>query len=325
MAVQILVMSVPGIKPVNLELREPPVRCTSEGCGSADCAYYQARPRKAGGTSHRYRCADCGSRFTFRPGFLGRHYPSRVITDVLEDVTTGKSLAAAVRGLKKRSCAGVNRTPARSSACRWVRDADREAARIYEDMPMPVSGKWAVDEIYVRTLGRAKYMFGVMDSESRFVAASDVSDTKLDYDATGLFEKAAGLTRMIPRVLVSDRLPGFARGFKNVMAKRRRRRRGSRARPDPPPPCHIRSASIRKLRVNNNCRERLSGTIRDRTRTARGFSSESPALLGLLVTYYNFLRPHTGLGGRTPAGAPGVSVRGTDKRATLLAYAAAYC
>ncbi|MDE0090811.1 MAG: DDE-type integrase/transposase/recombinase [Thaumarchaeota archaeon] len=193
-------------------------------------------------------------------------------------------------------------------------------ARICGNIPMPVSGRWTVDETYVRTLGGDRYLFGVMDSESRFVTACDMSDTKLDCDATDLFRKAVGAAGKIPRVPVSDRPHGFGRGFKNVMAGGRR---GRRERPRPP--CHIRSASIRGRHVNNNRRERLNGVIKDRIKTVRGFNSENPALLGLLVTCYNFLRPRAGLDGKTPAEKLGILVRGPDKWATLLACAAAYC
>ncbi len=320
MAVQLLVMSVPDIAPTGLELKRPAVRCASKECGPANCTHCQTRPRRFGGASHRYGCADCGKRFTFRPGFLGRRYPSGAITDVLEDVAAGKSLAGAARGVGKRSCAGTKRTPARSSAGRWAEDANAMTARIYGNIPMPVSGRWTVDETYVRTLGGDRYLFGVMDSGSRFVTACDMSDTKLDCDATDLFRKAVGAAGKIPRVLVSDRLHGFGRGFKNVMAGGRRGQR-ERSRP----PCHVRSASIRGRHVNNNRRERLNGVIKDRIKTVRGFNSENPALLGLLVTYYNFLRPHAGLDGKTPAEKLGILVRGPDKWATLLACAAAYC
>ena len=62
--------------------------------------------------------------------------------------------------------------------------------------------------------------------------------------------------------------------------------------------------------------------MRNRIKTARGFGTENPHLLNLYVLYHNFIRPHIGLGGRTPADALGMRIKGPDKWNTILAYAA---
>ena len=59
--------------------------------------------------------------------------------------------------------------------------------------------------------------------------------------------------------------------------------------------------------------KRFNGEIRDRIARVRGFKSEDPTLLGLLIPYHNFMRPHGGLGGRTPAEAAGITIAGPDK------------
>ena len=43
----------------------------------------------------------------------------------------------------------------------------------------------------------------------------------------------------------------------------------------------------------------------------------------MFITHYNFVRPHTGINGKTPAEAMGIRVDGADKRAALLAFASA--
>ena len=67
---------------------------------------------------------------------------------------------------------------------------------------------------------------------------------------------------------------------------------------------HMADTGIRDRHPANNTYERFNREIRDRIASIRGFKSENPALLGLLVTYHNFMRPHGGLGGRTPAEVP---------------------
>ena len=49
--------------------------------------------------------------------------------------------------------------------------------------------------------------------------------------------------------------------------------------------------------------ERLHGTIRQRNKIMRGLDDETTAqtMMDGLQIYYNFLRPHMALGGKTPA------------------------
>ena len=88
-------------------------------------------------------------------------------------------------------------------------------------------------------------------------------------------------------------------------------------------PGHVRTASVRNRHINNSLFEYQNGTVRNRIKTVPGFNSENPALLFLFITYYNFIRPHIGLNGKTPAEAMGIRVGGGDERATLLAFASA--
>lgn len=60
-------------------------------------------------------------------------------------------------------------------------------------------------------------------------------------------------------------------------------------------------------RPHNNMIERVHNSIKDRVRTMRGFKnfSSAAATLQLWALYYNFLRPHMALHGKTPAEAAG--------------------
>ena len=60
-----------------------------------------------------------------------------------------------------------------------------------------------------------------------------------------------------------------------------------------------------------------------RMRRARRFNSDVPALPVPGEACHNFLRPHTGLGGLTPAEKAGIRVPGPDKLPTPIRYAAA--
>ena len=69
----------------------------------------------------------------------------------------------------------------------------------------------------------------------------------------------------------------------------------------------------------------MNGEIVARAKTARGFNlapdperdrllgGGCPALVRMYIVHHNFFRPHSGLGGKTPAEAAGVSMGGDDK------------
>ena len=69
---------------------------------------------------------------------------------------------------------------------------------------------------------------------------------------------------------------------------------------------------------NNNKMERMNGELRDREKVVRGVKKpDSPLLKGLQI-YHNYVRPHMGLGGRTPADLAGIKVEGDNKWVTLI-------
>jgi transposase-like protein len=65
---------------------------------------------------------------------------------------------------------------------------------------------------------------------------------------------------------------------------------------------HVRIPNIRD-RSNNNMIERLHGTIWQRNKVMRGLDDIETAqtMMDGMRIYYNFMRPHTALDGKTPA------------------------
>jgi len=70
---------------------------------------------------------------------------------------------------------------------------------------------------------------------------------------------------------------------------------------------HIRVPNIRN-RSNNNMVERLNGTVGERNKVMRGLKGKETAstIMDGQRVYYNFIRPHIALSGKTPAEKAGV-------------------
>jgi len=64
--------------------------------------------------------------------------------------------------------------------------------------------------------------------------------------------------------------------------------------------------------------ERINGEIRDREKVTRNLKgTDSPILKGMEI-YDNYVRPHIGLDGKTPADLAGIKVEGKNKWLTII-------
>ncbi|OLD21264.1 MAG: hypothetical protein AUF74_01570 [Thaumarchaeota archaeon 13_1_20CM_2_38_5] len=86
-----------------------------------------------------------------------------------------------------------------------------------------------------------------------------------------------------------------------------------------------RTLHIRHIRLqgdhNNNKMERLNGEFRDREKVMRGIKKDNSVMFDGYQIYHNYLRPHMGLNGKTPAEACGVKITGENKWQTLIQQA----
>ena len=74
--------------------------------------------------------------------------------------------------------------------------------RDYSEKIVPnVSDTWRADEIYVKVKGDMKYLFAVMDDETRFLIAQEVAENKDKHDARKLFVEAKRLMKRQPKEL----------------------------------------------------------------------------------------------------------------------------
>ena len=75
---------------------------------------------------------------------------------------------------------------------------------------------------------------------------------------------------------------------------------------------------------NNNCVERLHGTIRNREKTMRGVKKTDSKIIDGHRLHYNCIKPHESLGGKTPSEEAGITLEGDNKWLTLMRNAIHY-
>ena len=180
--------------------------------------------------------------------------------------------------------------------------------KAYLDKITPqVGDTWRADEVYVKVRGELKYVFSLMDDETRFWIAQEVANKKEGHDASSLFRKGKQVTGTKPKVIITDGLKSYAEAYKQEFWARERESRT----------VHIRHIHIQKD-MNNNKMERLNGEFRDREKVARGLKKDDSPLIDGYQLYHNFIRPHMSLDGKTPAQACGIEINGYNKWITVI-------
>jgi hypothetical protein len=62
----------------------------------------------------------------------------------------------------------------------------------------------------------------------------------------------------------------------------------------------------------------MNGEIRDGEKVMRGLEKKDTPILKGEQIYHNYIKPHEGLEGRTPAEAAGIKVKGKNKWLTII-------
>lgn len=269
-------------------------------CGS-DRIVKNALRHNRYGAIQRYLCKQCGKRFSVNIGFEKMKASPQVITSALQLYFTGESLRNVQKFFKLQ---GVN--VSHVAIYKWIGKYVRLMETYLEKIKPKVSDTWRADELYIKIKGNMKYLFAIMDDETRYWIAQEVAETKYKHDARKVFQLAKKVTGTKPLTLITDGLPAYHEAYKREFFTIKKLRTE-----------HIRHIKIRGDH-NNNKMERLNGEIRDREKVMRGLRKDDTPILKGYQIFHNYIRPHQGLRGKTPAEACGIKVQGENKWLTLI-------
>ena len=262
-------------------------------CGSVAVIRYGKE-----GLKQVYKCKDCNRKFVIDEGFKKMKYDPKIITLSLDLYFKGTSLRKISDHLKQFYGLEVHF----STLYRWI-GKYVELIGKYADSTIPqLSGHWNVDEMKVRCNGDWVWLWNVMDKDTRFLLASTISQKRDVNDARRAFAIAKITAKSKPETVTTDGLQSYSEAFKKEFFTLRNPRTE-----------HVRSAGIRASRKNNNNIERLNGTVRERNKVMRGLKSEDTPIAKGFQIYYNFVRPHQALDGKTPSEKAGIGLEEQNK------------
>jgi transposase-like protein len=270
-------------------------------CGSSEIVKDGVRHNKHGDLQI-YNCQKCGHYFTINLGFERMRATPQIITSAMQLYFTGESLRNVQKFLKLQ---GVR--VSHVAILKWIRKYVALMNQYLEKIKPQVSDTWRADELYVKIKGDMKYLFALMDDETRFWIAQEIADSKYSHDARTLFKAGVQVAGKKPMKIITDGLPAYHDAYKKEFWTLKKATRTE----------HIRHITL-KGDHNNNKMERMNGEVRDREKTMRGLKTRNTTILSGYQLFHNYIRPHEGLNGKTPAEACGIKIEGENKWMTLI-------
>jgi transposase-like protein len=253
------------------------------------------------GIIQKFQCRSCGRYFTFNVGFERMKHNPQAITSAMQLYFSGESLRNVMKSLRLLGVEVSHQT-----VYNWIRKYVKLMKDYVEKITPNVSNTWRADELYVKIKGNMKYLFAMMDDETRFWIAQEVAETKYKHDARRLFQLSQKLMGKKPMTLITDGLQAYHEAYRKEFWTQKN-----------PRTKHIRNITIRGDK-NNNKMERLNGEIRDREKTMRGLKKKDTPILSGYQLFHNYIREHEGLNGKTPSEACGILIEGKNRWLTLI-------
>ena len=254
------------------------------------------------GNAQIYRCKTCNKRFVHaEPGFERLTHGPQVIASALNMVMSGMSYRKTAEHIYFVNNIRISHTV----ILYWVKKYTAIIKR-YTDALRPIIGDvLSVDEAVVNVKrtnklegkGNVDWLWSAIDPKTRLVLASMIStNSRSTSDASKILEICKKIG--IPNYLVTDSLSAYDSAALETL----------------PTTSHVKTKSIRDG-FTNMAIERYHNEIREKLKSCRGLGNDDSAAVfaNLLYIHHNFVRPHMGLGGKTPAEEAGMITRDTAK------------
>src|SRR2546428_1894330 len=270
----------------------------------SDCLYCHSSNITKDGIRHnkygdiqKFFCKDCNRYFTINIGFERMKHDPKGITTAMQLYFSGESLRNVAKSLRLLGMDVTHQT-----VYNWIKKYTQLMEKYLHKITPQVGDTWRSDELFLKIRGDMKYLYALMDDETRFWIAKQVANTKYKEDIRQLFKDGKELTQTKPTVLITDGAPNFHQAYNKEF-------RGQLVADRT---VHIQHIHF-KRDMNNNKMERLNGEIRDREKVMRGLKKPDTPILTGYQLFHTYFRPHMGLEGKTPSEACGIKIEGDNK------------
>lgn len=272
-------------------------------CNSTEIIKYGKKNGK-----QNYMCKSCNRKFVDNIDFENMKYSPKIIALTLDLYFQGLSLRKISHHLKQFYGLAISY----KSVYNWIEKYVNIMNQYVNNINPDIGEVWHTDEMMVNIGGNWEYLWNVIDERTRFQLASVVSKERYIKDARMVFQRAKkNCGERKPKYIVTDGLPAYKRAVKKEFTTNTHETE------------HLWNVGLQH-HPNNNHVERLHGNIRDREKTMRGLKIENTPIIEGHRLYYNFIKPHESLNGKTPSEETGITIEGDNKWLNLMTNAIQY-
>lgn len=251
----------------------------------------------------RYKCKSCSKTFLDDENFVGMRTQKHVIAVAMDLYFDGMS----VRKVQRQIAYIFKVKVSQVTIYKWIIKYSKLVKEYVDTLKVELGDVWHTDETVIKVKGKQKWFWEAIDSETRFMVAEHLSDSRTVKDSIVFFRDARNRTMRKPKVIYADGCFAYRKGFNKSFY-------------DNQHSCELIQNVGINGRPNQNMIERLHGTLKDMLRARRGMDGDirTEAMLDGWFVYYNFLRPHSALDGKTPAEVAGIELDLTDRWESLI-------
>jgi transposase-like protein len=257
------------------------------------------------GNIQKFRCKMCGRYFTINIGFERMKHSPQGITAAMQLYFSGESLRNTAKSLRLIGVQVSHKTV----YC-WIRKYVELMGKYLNQIKPQVSDTWRADEMWLKIKGNPKYLYALLDDETRYWIAKEVAGDKMSHEApeyaSQLFRQGKEVAGKKPLTLITDGLHAYHLAYKREFYAHQK-----------PVTQHVEHIAWQKDKGNQKM-EAFNGTVRSREKTMRSLKREDSPILDGYQIFHNHIRPHMALGGKTPAELAGIQVKGENKWLTLI-------
>ncbi|MFC2004968.1 transposase [Chloroflexota bacterium] len=259
-------------------------KITCKNCGSEGVVKYGSYKGV-----QRYFCKVCQRKFKADDTLFHGQVSPGFISSALDMYYTGMSINDICEHF--RNAQGYH--PSKSVVFGWIDKFTGRAVDHFRQYKPQVGDVWACDETVLRLDKKRKVWFwDIIDTKTRYLIASRVSTSRTTKDAALLMNKAKRITGIAPKKIITDRLYAYWDGIELVFGADTE---------------HVQSSPFGKGDSTSKI-ERWHSILKERTKVMKAFRDIDTLIQftdGFLV-YYNYLKPHHSLKGKTPAEVAGI-------------------
>ena len=255
-------------------------------CGSFNVIKIGKRKTKCG-LRQRYHCKDCKRKFVNDP-VKGHKATAKIICLSMDLYFKGLSYRKIADTLFQFYELEVHHETVR----RWINKFMKAINKYVKTLEPKLSKVWCIDEQMVKSKAGWLWCWNALDYDTRFLIANTITKKKDLLNTHKIFREIKQNTNHKPAMICTDGWRSYEAVISNEYNVS----------------AHKKNIALRD--GGNNRVERYHGNWKERYKVMRSLETinSSVDMLENYRTYYNFVRPHQALNGKTPAEITGIDI-----------------